>query len=66
MSDRKLRLIKSWFKVRFNKEPEHDAVYFREWVGRFAFVKDDEFPWQMDKASRDTWSVTRLFADWIE
>lgn len=61
VSDRKLSLIKAWFKVRFNKEPEHDAVYFKEWVGRFAFLKDEEFPWQMDKASRDTWTVTRLF-----
>ena len=61
VSDRKFSLIKAWFKVRFNKEPEHDAVYFKEWVGRFAFLKDEEFPWQMDKASRDTWTVARLF-----
>ena len=66
VSDRKLALIKSWFKLRFNREPEHDRAYFGEWLTRFAFKKDDEYPWQMDKASRDAWTVVRLFSDWVE
>ena len=53
--DKKMDLIKTWFKARFDKKPENDKAYFQEWIGRFAGLKEGEYPWQMDLASRKTW-----------
>lgn len=52
-------LIKTWFEKRFGKKPEHDAIYYREWVGRFRGLKEGEYPWQMDLASRQTWKQVK-------
>ena len=48
-------LIKTWFEKRFGKKPEHDTIYYREWVG----LKDGEYPWQMDLASRKAWKQVK-------
>jgi len=48
-------LIRKWFEIRFNKKPENDPIYFREWQGRFAGISGDEYPWQMDYESRRVW-----------
>jgi len=53
--DERNNLIKTWFEIRFNKKPEHDTIYFNEWVGRFAGLVGDETPWQMDRESRKIW-----------
>ena len=52
-------LIKTWFEKRFNKKPEHDKIYSNEWVGRFRGLKEGEYPWQMDLASRQTWKQVK-------
>ena len=55
MNEAEFELIKTWFEKRFNKKPEHDTVYFNEWVGRFRGLKDGE----MDLASRKTWKQVK-------
>ena len=59
MNEAELELIKTWFEKRFNKKPEHDKIYFNEWVGRFRGLEEGEYPWQMDLASRKTWKQVK-------
>ena len=53
------KVVAQWFKLRFNKTPEGDKSYFREWAMRMRVAYREEgkdaFPWQADNKSIRTW-----------
>ena len=53
---RPAKLAERFFRERFGKEPENDALYFEEWKGRLSGLGSiGEIPPAMDFESRRVW-----------
>ena len=53
MEERKERMIRDWFILRYHKLPDYDIEYYEDWVKRFAAGDALNF---MDIKSRAAWT----------